>query len=114
MYTIYGYKGKQVRDNIHSFDLVNMFWNYHQKPLFGEVYNAGGSRHSNISMLEAIAKVEKVLKKTAKYKYIDTNRIGDHIWYISDVSKFEKHYPKWKYTYDSDRIIDEICNSGHL
>jgi CDP-paratose 2-epimerase len=113
-YTIFGYKGKQVRDNIHAYDLVNMFWHYHQKPKFGEVYNAGGSRHSNVSVLEAIAKIEKVLGKKAKYKLSDQNRVGDHIWYISDVSKFEKHYPKWKYTYDIDKIIQEICDKGHL
>ncbi len=113
-YTIYGYKGKQVRDNIHSYDLVNMFWQYHKSPRSGEVYNAGGSRHSNISMLEAITKIEKVLKKKANYQYVETNREGDHIWYISDVNKFKKHYPKWDYTYDIDRIITDICNAGHL
>lgn len=113
-YTIFGYKGKQVRDNIHSFDLVNMFWHFHQKPRQGEVYNAGGGRHSNISMLEAIEKTEKILKKKAIYEYKETNRIGDHIWYISDVSKFKKHYPNWDYTYDIDAIIKEICSSGHF
>ncbi len=113
-YTIFGYKGKQVRDNIHSFDLVNMFWHYHQKPGTGEVYNAGGGRHSNISMLEAIEKTEKILNKKAIYEYKESNRIGDHIWYISDVSKFKKHYPGWNYTYDIDGIIKEICASGHF
>jgi len=113
-YTIFGYKGKQVRDNIHSYDLVNMFWHYHQKPRCGEVYNAGGSRHSNVSMIEAIQKVERILGKKANYKYINTNRIGDHVWYISDVSKFKKHYPKWGYKYNTDRIIKEICQRGHF
>lgn len=113
-YTIFGYKGKQVRDNIHSFDLVNMFWHFHQKPRQGEVYNAGGGRHSNISMLEAIEKTEKIVQKKAIYEYKETNRIGDHIWYISDVSKFKKHYPEWDYTYDIDDIIKEICSSGHF
>ena len=113
-YTIFGYKGKQVRDNIHSFDLVNMFWHYHKNPKNGEVYNAGGGRNSNISMLEAIQKIEKVLGKKANYEYKDTNRIGDHIWYISDISKFKKDYPKWNYTYTGDQIIEEICRFGHF
>jgi CDP-paratose 2-epimerase len=108
-YTIFGYKGKQVRDNIHSADLVNAFYHFYQNPRSGEAYNMGGSRHSNISMLEAIEKIEKLLKKKANYEYTDNNRIGDHIWYISDVSKFQKHYPKWKYMYDGDAILDEIC-----
>jgi len=113
-YKIFGYKGKQVRDNIHSYDLVNMFWHYHQNPKCGEVYNAGGSRHSNISMIEAIHKIEKIMNKKAQVEYLDTNRIGDHIWYISDVSKFKKQYPKWKYTYNVDDIIREICEFGHF
>ncbi len=113
-YTIYGYKGKQVRDNIHSYDLVNMFWHFHQKPRNGEVYNAGGSRHSNISMLEAFKKAEDILGKKANTTYVDQNRIGDHIWYISDVSKFQSHYPDWKYTYDGDKLFEEICQKGHF
>jgi|SRR6185369_4811886 len=113
-YTIFGYKGKQVRDNIHSFDLVNAFYQFYKKPRKGEVYNIGGSRHSNISMIEAIQAVEKILGKKAKVKYSKENRSGDHIWYISDVSKFQSHYPKWKYTYDSDAIVEEICRVGHF
>lgn len=113
-YTIYGYKGKQVRDNIHSYDLVNAFYHVFKKPRKGEVYNIGGSRHSNVSMLEAIKKSEEVLKKKAKVKYSKENRIGDHIWYISDISKFKSHYPEWNYTYNNDDIIEEICHSGHF
>ncbi len=113
-YTIYGYKGKQVRDNIHSYDLVNMFWHFHQKPRSGEVYNTGGSRHSNISMLEAFKKAEAILGKKANTTYVDQNRVGDHIWYISDVSKFKEHYPDWKYTYDGDKLFEEICKKGHF
>lgn len=109
-YTIFGYKGKQVRDNIHSYDVVNAFYHFYKKPRVGEVYNIGGSRYSNVSVIEAIAKIEKVLGKKAKVRYVNKNRIGDHIWYISDVSKFEKHYPNWKYTYNSDQIIDELCS----
>lgn len=113
-YTIFGYKGKQVRDNIHSFDLVNAFYHFSQNPRQGEVYNMGGSRHSNVSLLEAFAKAEKILGKKAVYEYSDQNRIGDHIWYISDVSKFKAHFPKWDFTYDGDTIIEDICKNGHF
>src|SRR3989344_905295 len=109
-YKIFGYNGKQVRDNIHSYDLVNAFYHVVQNPRKGEVYNMGGSRHSNVSMLEAIEKIEKRLGKKAQVDYVDENRIGDHIWYVSDVSKFQKHYPKWEYKYGIDRIIEELCN----
>lgn len=110
-YTIFGYKGKQVRDNIHVSDLVSAFYYYYRNPKKGEVYNMGGSRHSNVSVLEAIQKIEKVLKKKAKIKYSKTNRSGDHIWYISDVSKFKKHFPKWDYKYGIGEIIEEMCDS---
>ena len=113
-YSIFGYKGKQVRDNIHSFDLVNMFWHFHQDPRPGEVYNVGGSRFSNVSILEAIAIAETILGKRAVYEYVEQNRIGDHIWYISDVAKFQSHYPDWKYTYNIERIIEEICRQGRF
>ncbi len=108
-YTIFGYKGKQVRDNIHSHDLVNAFYHFYQKPRSGEVYNMGGARNSNISMLEAIEKIEKLLGKKANYELSSKNRIGDHIWYISDVGKFKKHYPKWDFEYDIDDILKEMC-----
>lgn len=108
-YTIFGYKGKQVRDNIHSYDVVSAFYHFYLNPKTGEAYNIGGARHSNISVLEAIEKIERILGKKAKVKYNPKNRIGDHIWYISDVSKFKKHYPKWDYTYDSDGILEELC-----
>ncbi len=111
-YTIHGYKGKQVRDNIHSYDLVNMFWHYHQTPRPGAVYNAGGSRYSNVSMLEAIEQIEKRLGKKGSITYADTNRVGDHIWYISDVSRFKQNYPAWEYTKSLDTILDELCEAG--
>jgi len=111
-YTIYGYKGKQVRDNIHSFDLVNAFWHFYQKPRMGEVYNMGGSRHSNCSMLEAIAMCEEITGKKMDYSYTETNRIGDHIWWISDVSKFKSHYPGWNYKYDLKDILVEIYKNS--
>ena len=113
-YTIFGYKGKQVRDNIHSHDLVNAFYHFYKKPRSGEVYNMGGSRQSNIPMLKEIPKIESIVRKKAKIKYSKKNRSGDHIWYVSDVSKFKSHYPKWNYTYDSDAIISEICQLGHF
>jgi len=108
-YTIYGYKGKQVRDNIHSFDLVNAFWYFYQNPRCGEVYNIGGGRYSNISMKEAITYFEKALGRKANIIYCDRPRKGDHIWYISCVDKFRSHYPEWDYTYDIYKIMDEIC-----
>lgn len=110
-YTIYGYKGKQVRDNIHSHDLVEAFYNFYQNPRLGEVYNMGGSRKSNISMLEAIDKIEKLFSKKANYELSSQNRIGDHIWYISDVSKFKNHYPSWDIKYDIDSILEEMCTA---
>ncbi len=111
-YTIYGYKGKQVRDNIHSHDLLNAFYEFFQKPRSGEAYNIGGSRFANISMLEAIDKIEKVSGRKANYEYSDKNRIGDHIWYISSVKKFQSHYPNWKYEYDIDSTIEDICKNS--
>jgi CDP-paratose 2-epimerase len=107
-YTVFGYKGKQVRDNIHSYDLVNAFWNFYQKPRPGEVYNMGGSRHSNCSMLEAIDMIEKLTGKKLDWSYQETNRIGDHIWWISDVSKFQSHYPDWKYKYNMEDILSQM------
>ena len=107
-YEIYGYKGKQVRDNIHSYDLVNAFYHFYQKPRVAEVYNIGGSRFSNCSMLEAIRKCEEISGKKLDWKYVETNRIGDHIWWISDISKFEEHYPDWNLTYNIDGILGEI------
>lgn len=107
-YTIFGYKGKQVRDNIHSWDLVNMFWHFYQAPRQGEVYNAGGGRFSNCSMLEAIDLCEKITGKKMNYSYSDTNRIGDHIWWVSDTSKFESHYPDWKLNYNIEDILTQI------
>jgi CDP-paratose 2-epimerase len=109
-YTIFGYKGKQVRDNIHSYDLVNMFWHFYQSPRMGEVYNAGGGRYSNCSMLEAITMCEEITGNKLSYSYTDNNRIGDHIWYISDVSKFQNHYPGWEFTYGIRETLAEMYN----
>jgi CDP-paratose 2-epimerase len=107
-YTVFGYSGKQVRDNIHSWDLVNMFWYFHQDPKQGEVYNAGGGRFSNCSMAEAIEMCEKITNKKMNYEYSETNRIGDHIWWISDMSKFKKHYSGWNLKYNIHDILTQI------
>jgi len=107
-YRIFGYKGKQVRDNIHSHDLVEAFWQFLQAPRAGEVYNLGGSRHSNCSMLEAIEQCEKISGRKLDWTYIEDNRIGDHIWWISDVAKFCSHFPNWRYRYGIPEILREI------
>lgn len=107
-YQVFGYKGKQVRDNIHSFDLVNSFYHFYQAPRVAEVYNIGGSRFSNCSMLEAIQECEAITDKKLNWKYVETNRIGDHIWWISDIKKFKNHYPNWKLTYTVTDILKEI------
>jgi len=109
-YTVFGYKGKQVRDNIHAYDLVNMFYHFYLAPRQGEVYNAGGSRHSNCSMKEAIVLCEQITGKKMNYSYAEDNRIGDHIWYISDITKFENHYPNWNYKYNLVNILEQIFN----
>jgi CDP-paratose 2-epimerase len=107
-YQVYGYKGKQVRDNIHSYDLVNAFYNFYQAPRVAEVYNIGGSRFSNCSMLEAIQHCEVITSKKLNWVYEESNRIGDHIWWISNVQKFKKHYPQWSLTYTVVDILKEI------
>jgi CDP-paratose 2-epimerase len=107
-YRVLGYKGKQVRDNIHSADLVNAFWAFFRKPRSGEVYNMGGARHANCSMLEAIAMSEELTGRPMNWSYVDENRVGDHIWWISDVRRFQAHYPEWRLTYDIRSTLAEI------
>ena len=107
-YNIYGYKGKQVRDNIHSRDLIACFDEVFRAPRVAEVYNIGGGRFSNCSMQEAIGICEKLTGRTMSTEYREDNRIGDHIWYISDLTKFKTHYPGWKQKYDVPRILQEI------
>ncbi len=107
-YRVFGYKGKQVRDNIHSFDLVEAFMHFTAAPRSGEVYNIGGSRHSNCSMLEAIALCEEISGKKLDHTYVEDNRSGDHIWWVSDVRKFQQHYPGWQYRYGLREILQEI------
>lgn len=107
-YTIFGYKGKQVRDNIHSADLITAFFEFFKAPRSGEVYNIGGGRFSNCSMLEAIAICEEITGKKLDRTYSDQNRTGDHMWWISDLSRFTEHYPNWKLKYDIRGILQEI------
>jgi CDP-paratose 2-epimerase len=107
-YVIFGYKGKQVRDNIHSKDLISAFWQVYQKPRSGEVYNMGGSRHANVSMLEAIRIIKEISSHTVSWTLADDNRVGDHIWYVSDVRKFQSHYPAWRYEYDIPKTLTEM------
>ena len=109
-YNLIGYKGKQVRDNLHSNDLVNCFWEFYKKPRSGEVYNMGGGRYSNCSILEALSIVEDITKIKIKRKILKTPRVGDHIWYISNLNKFKKHYPKWRQKYNTKKIIKELIN----
>ncbi|MDX1412480.1 MAG: NAD-dependent epimerase/dehydratase family protein, partial [Nitrospirales bacterium] len=111
-YQIFGYKGKQVRDNIHSYDLVNAFYHFYQAPRVAEVYNIGGGRLSHCSMLEAIHSCEALVKRQLNWSYVDTNRIGDHIWWISDLGKFKDHYPKWELTYNVQNILEEIYSQN--
>jgi CDP-paratose 2-epimerase len=115
-YRVFGYKGKQVRDNIHSYDLVQAFAEFIRTPRAGEVYNIGGSRHSNCSMLEAIELCQEISGKKLRWQYEETNRIGDHIWWISDVRKFQSDYPNWKFRYGLREMLDEIyvaVSKGH-
>ena len=107
-YSLIGYKGKQVRDNLHSSDLVNCFWEFYKKPKRGEVYNIGGGRYSNCSIIEALNILEDLTNIKIKRQIIKKPRVGDHIWYISNLSKFKKHYPNWKQKYNTKKIIEEL------
>ncbi|MCP4829015.1 MAG: NAD-dependent epimerase/dehydratase family protein [Proteobacteria bacterium] len=104
-YTVFGYKGKQVRDNIHSHDLVNAFWHFYEKPRVAEIYNIGGGRNANCSMLEAIAMAEKITGKKFNWTYSDTHRVGDHMWWVSDITRFESHYPEWRIKHGIEEIM---------
>jgi len=110
-YTIIGYKGKQVRDQIHSFDVISAFDAFVQNPRPGEVYNLGGGRENNASVLECIAMIQQRLDREMKTVYVEEPRMGDHICYISDLRKLKKHYPCWKITKSLETIIDEIITA---
>jgi len=107
-YVIHGYKGKQVRDNIHADDLVGAFEQFYLNPRPGEVYNMGGGRHCNCSVLEAVELCERASGNTLPVTYIDAARKGDHIWWISDVSKFRRDYPSWDYRYDLQAVVASV------
>ena len=111
-YSLIGYKGKQVRDNLHSYDLVNCFWEFYKKPKFGEIYNIGGGRFSNCSILEALEILEKFKNIRIKKKIVNKNRVGDHIWYISNTKKFKKDYPNWRQKYNTKKIIEELIENN--
>jgi CDP-paratose 2-epimerase len=107
-YRIFGYKRKQVRDNIHSADLIRAFHEFFKRPCSGEVYNMGGGRTSNCSMVEAISLCEEITDNAFRWEYHEENRRGDHIWWISDLTHFEEHYPEWKIRHGVPEILREI------
>ena len=107
-YTIYGYKGKQVRDEIHSCDVIRAIEAFYENPRPGEVYNLGGGRENSSSVLESIAMIEKLSGEKIEWRYVDQNRRGDHICYISDMRKFKSHYPEWEITRSLDSILEEM------
>lgn len=109
-YKVFGYKGKQVRDQIHAYDLVNAFWHFIQKPRVAEVYNMGGGPERSTSIVEAIGLIEEWVSKKAIVEFFDEPRRGDRCWDIHDVSKFRSHYPEWKYKYSLDDIIKDVCS----
>lgn len=107
-YSVFGYKGKQVRDNIHAFDVIQAFEAFRKTPRPGEVYNLGGGRANSCSMLEAITMIEDISGSKLNWKYVEDNRIGDHICYISNLSKISSHYPEWSITRSLSSIIEEM------
>jgi CDP-paratose 2-epimerase len=111
-YTVYGYKGKQVRDAIHSEDLIRAFHEFFKAPMVAEVYNIGGGRFSNASVIEAIELSQEIHGEELQWSYKDANRIGDHIWWIGDNGRFESHYPGWSLEYDVPRILEEIRDAN--
>jgi CDP-paratose 2-epimerase len=107
-YKVNGYKGKQVRDNIHSLDVARFIHAFHEAPRLGEVYNIGGGRQNSTSILEAFATITELSGKQMQWEYADKNREGDHICYISDLSKMKAHYPGWYITKSLDQIFAEV------
>ena len=114
LYKVYGYKGKQVRDNIHSLDVARFIHAFFQKPRCGEVYNIGGGRQNSISILEAFDRVALITGKAMRWEYVDVNREGDHICYISDLSKMRSHYPDWNITKSLSDIFSELSEAAML
>jgi CDP-paratose 2-epimerase len=113
-YKVFGYKAKQVRDNIHSYDVVRFLEMFIEEPRSGEVYNLGGGRENSCSILEAFTMVQRITGKPMKYEYIDRNRSGDHICYISDLSKIKEHYPKWEITKSLNEIFQELVSAWSM
>ena len=113
-YTIFGYKGKQVRDNIHSFDVTNFIQEFLKAPRIAEVYNLGGGRENSVSILEAFNLISDISGKKMVYEYSDQNRQGDHICYISDLAKMKAHYPEWSITKNLKTTFEEIYKSWLL
>jgi len=111
-YSVFGYKGKQVRDNIHSYDVVRAIEEFAAAPRPGEVYNLGGGRGNSISIIEAIAKIEALTGRTIHWHYVDQARKGDHICYISNLAKLKQHYPKWGITRGIDATLEEMTASA--
>jgi CDP-paratose 2-epimerase len=107
-YKVFGYGGKQVRDNIHALDVARFIHAFIEAPRVGEVYNLGGGRQNSISILEAFAKIEGISRKPMRYDYLEEHRIGDHMCYISDLTKMQAHYPGWGITKNLDAIFEEI------
>ncbi len=113
-YKIFGYKGKQVRDNIHSEDVARFIYAFYQNPRCGEVYNLGGGKANSCSILEAFSLVEKFTGKRQIHSYLEQNRIGDHICYYSDLRKMKAHYPQWDITKSLPQTIEEIVRSWQV
>ncbi|QDU56082.1 NAD-dependent epimerase/dehydratase family protein [Aeoliella mucimassa] len=111
-YTVFGYNGKQVRDNIHSADLISAFYAFFQNPKSAAVYNIGGGRYSNCSMIEAIGLCEQITGRPMDWSYSESNRAGDHIWWISSLARFRADYPDWKLKYDVPEILQEIYDAN--
>jgi CDP-paratose 2-epimerase len=112
-YTIFGYKGKQVRDQIHSFDVINAFWHFAQQPRPGEVYNLGGGKENAASLLECVESIRECSGRKPNLVYSEENRVGDHICYYSDLTKLREHYPAWQLTYNLEQIIEEMVKVVH-
>jgi CDP-paratose 2-epimerase len=111
-YTIFGYKGKQVRDNIHAHDVVRVFNAFHKDPKVAAVYNLGGGRESNVSMLEAIKLCQQIVGRELDYTLSDQARIGDHQWYVSDFGTFKMDYPGWRLTYGIEDVLRDIYDDN--
>ncbi|HEX9659388.1 MAG TPA: NAD-dependent epimerase/dehydratase family protein [Rhodothermales bacterium] len=113
-YTVFGYKGKQVRDNIHSMDVVAFIRAFIEAPRCAEVYNLGGGRENSVSMIEAFSRVEQITGKAMNWSYSEQHRDGDHMCYYSDLSKMKAHYPRWEITVNLDRTFEEIVREWEV